>query len=61
VLKCAFCGRRLEPTATWTQRAERYFCNAFCAEDAFWAEAEQSDWPSLVESKPPAVTDQKRA
>jgi hypothetical protein len=61
VLKCAFCGRRLEPTAICKQRGERYLCNAFCAEDAFWAEAEQADWPPLVGSNRPPANDRKRA
>jgi hypothetical protein len=41
MLKCALCGRRLEPTAAWKGR-ERYYCNGFCAE------AEQADWPAPV-------------
>ena len=48
MLKCAFCGRRLEATAAWKGHGERYYCNAFCAEEAFCAEADQPDWPLLV-------------
>jgi hypothetical protein len=45
-----------DATATWKQRGERYYCNAFCTEDAFWAEAEQADWPPLVGSNLPPST-----
>jgi len=45
MLKCAFCGRLLEPTAAWKGRGERYYCNGFCAE------AEQADWPAPARSE----------
>jgi hypothetical protein len=35
MLKCAFCGRRLEPTVAWKGHGERYYCNEFCADEAF--------------------------
>jgi hypothetical protein len=49
MLKCALCGQRLEPTAAWKGRGERYYCNGFCAE------AEQADWPApaLSDEAPP--------
>ena len=46
MLKCALCGRRLEPTAAWKGRGERYYCNEFCAD------AEGSESPSLVPTLP---------
>jgi hypothetical protein len=60
MLKCAFCGRRLEATAAWKGHGERYYCNEFCAEEAFCAEADQPDWPLLVGSVPPTVNVRKR-
>src|SRR5262245_56342849 len=56
MLKCAFCGRRVEPTPAWKERDERYYCNSFCAEDAFCAETEQADWPAPARSEPPQLT-----
>jgi CheY-like chemotaxis protein len=53
MLKCALCGRRLEPNAAWKGR-ERYYCNGFCAE------AEQADWPAPARSEAPA-NDRERA
>jgi hypothetical protein len=47
MLKCALCGRRLEPTAAWKGRGERYYCNGFCAE------AEQADWPAPARNEAP--------
>jgi hypothetical protein len=38
MLKCALCGRCLEPTAAGKGRGEQYYCNGFCAED------EQANW-----------------
>jgi hypothetical protein len=55
MLKCALCGRRLEPTAAWKGRGEHYYCNGFCAE------AEQMEWPPLAASEPPAVEGRRRA
>jgi len=42
MLRCALCGRLLEPTAAWKGRGERYYCGEFCAE------AEQLESPPLV-------------
>ena len=61
MLKCAFCGRRLEPTVAWKGHGERYYCNEFCADEAFFAEAEQPDWPLSVGTVPPTVNLRKRA
>ena len=50
MLNCALCGRRLESTAAWKGRGERYYCNGFCAE------AEQAEWPAPVRSEAPPTT-----
>jgi hypothetical protein len=55
MLKCALCGRRLEPTAAWKGRGEQYYCNGFCAE------AEQVDWPPLAASELPAIEERGHA
>jgi hypothetical protein len=55
MLKCALCGRRLEPTAAWKGRGEQYYCNGFCAE------AEPMDCPPLAASELAAVERRRRA
>ena len=50
MLKCDLCGRRLESTAAWKGRGERYYCNGFCAE------AEQAEWPAPVRSEATPTT-----
>jgi hypothetical protein len=50
MLRCALCGRRLESTAAWKGRGERYYCNGFCAE------AEQAEWPAPARSEAPLTT-----
>jgi hypothetical protein len=55
MLKCALCGRRLQPTAAWKGRGEQFYCNGFCAE------AEQVDRPPLAASELPAIDERGHA
>jgi hypothetical protein len=55
MVKCALCGRWLEPTAAWKGRGEHYYCNGFCAE------AEPMDCPPMAASELAAVERRRRA
>jgi hypothetical protein len=53
MLRCASCGRALEPSSAWKGRGERYYCGEFCSD------LEQIEAPPLdpaMEPEAPALT-----